>query len=306
MQHLCHKETTKVDERTIHPGFTAELRSRRLARKRRDRRRIVYDTSTDDEGKICGRIEDNSEENPNELENSDMEMEQSPSVTEGGTSAKHVEAEQDRGEEMRDTEENINESENSDMDMERSPSVSKRGTSAKGEQDGSELQMRDSEENMKSRTDMQPPPSVSVNNKDKANSATSNDYNTLTTSYSSFTPPAGWVLNDEKYVDKVANYIQFSLYKDLKKGHLHSFIERKDWAQSKRTHADRQFWEKADPEIDAWMLATGRVREVFNIDNFVKRHPDILPALQQLRKDLNVLVLQSRCPVNRAFKRQHK
>ena len=107
MQPLCHRETTKVDERTIHPGFTAELRSRRLARKRRDRRRIVYDTSTDDEGKICGRIEDNSEENQNESENSDMEMERSPSVTEGGTSAKHVEAEQDRGEEMRDTEENL-------------------------------------------------------------------------------------------------------------------------------------------------------------------------------------------------------
>jgi hypothetical protein len=123
----------------------------------------------------------------------------------------------------------------------------------------------------------------------------------FTTRYSSFTPPAGWVLNDEEYVDKVANYIEFSLYKDLKKGHLHSFIERKDRAQSKRTHADRQFWEKADPEIDAWMLPTGRVREVFNIDNFVKRHPDILPALQQLRKDLNVLVLPSRCPVNRAL-----
>ena len=123
----------------------------------------------------------------------------------------------------------------------------------------------------------------------------------FTTRYSSFTPPAGWVLNDEEYVDKVANYIEFSLYKDLKKGHLHSFIERKDRAQSKRTHADRQFWEKADPEIDAWVLATGRVREVFNIDNFVKRHPDILPALQQLRKDLNVLVLPSLCPVNRAL-----
>jgi hypothetical protein len=99
---------------------------------------------------------------------------------------------------MRDAEENINQSENSDMDMQRSPSVSKRGTSAKGEQDGSE-QMRDSEENMKTRTDMQPPPSVIVNNKDKANNATSNDYNTLTTRYSSFTPPAGWVLIDEEY-----------------------------------------------------------------------------------------------------------
>ena len=154
---------------------------------------------------------------------------------------------------------------------------------------------------MNSRTDMQPPPSVSVNNKDKANCATSNDYNTLTTRYSSFTPPAGWVLNDEEYVDKVANYIECSLYKDLRKGHLHSFLQRRDRAQSRQTHADRQFWEKADPEIDEWMLATGRVREVFNIENFVKRHPDIFPALQRLRKDLNVLVLQSRCPVNRAL-----
>ena len=202
------------------------MRSRRLARKRRDRRQIVYDTSTDDEEKICGRIEDNSEENQNESENSDSEMNgHHRSLRGGGASAKHVEAEQDRGEDMGDTEENINESENSEMDMERSPSVSKRGTGAKGEQNGSE-QMRDSDENMKSRTDMQPPPSVSVNNKDKANSATSNDYNTLTTRYSSFTPPAGWVINDEEYVDKVENYIECSLYKDLKKGHLHSFIER--------------------------------------------------------------------------------
>ena len=159
-----------------------------------------------------------------------------------------MEAEQDRSEEMRDTEENINESENSDMDMERSPSVSKRGTSAKGEQNGSE-QMRDSEENMKSRTDMQPPPSVSVNNKEKANCATINDYKTLQTRYSSFTPPAGWDLNDEEYVDKVANYIECSLYKDLRKGHLHSFLQRRDRAQARQTHADRQFGEKADPEI---------------------------------------------------------
>jgi hypothetical protein len=64
------------------------------------------------------------------------------------------------------------------MDMERLPLVSKGGTSAKDvedEQDGRE-QMCDSEENMNSRIDMQPPRSVSVNNKDKANCATSNDY----------------------------------------------------------------------------------------------------------------------------------
>jgi hypothetical protein len=70
MQPLCQKETTKVDERTIHPGFTAEMHSRRLARKRRDRRQILYDTSTDDEGKICRRIEDNNDDGDTQREQS--------------------------------------------------------------------------------------------------------------------------------------------------------------------------------------------------------------------------------------------
>jgi hypothetical protein len=99
------------------------------------------------------------------------------------------------------------------MEIERSPSVSKRGTSAKGEQDGSE-QIRSSEA----------PPPVSAKNKEKANSSTNSDYNTLTTKYSSFTPPAGWILNNKEYVAKVANYIECSFYKD-KKGQLLSFIE---------------------------------------------------------------------------------
>ncbi|CAB3994595.1 Hypothetical predicted protein [Paramuricea clavata] len=60
-----------------------------------------------------------------------MDMKRSLLVTEGETSAKHVEGEQDGGEEMHDTEENIDKSENSAMDMEWSPSVCKGGTSAK-------------------------------------------------------------------------------------------------------------------------------------------------------------------------------
>ena len=102
-----------------------------------------------------------------------------------------------------------------------SPSITEGGTSAKdvdGEQDGGE-EMRDRDENMNSRTCMQPPPSVSVLevNTDNANNETSNDYNTLKTRYSSFTLPEGWVLNDEEYVDKVANCIECSLYKDPRK-----------------------------------------------------------------------------------------
>ena len=118
------------------------MHSRRLARKRRDRRRILYDTSTDDEGKICRRIEDNNDDGDtqreqsyhdpptgccsaiNRLSNASQHT-QEKKAAEVESSPKNVEAEQDGGEEMHDTEENINKSENSAMDMERLPSVSK-------------------------------------------------------------------------------------------------------------------------------------------------------------------------------------
>ena len=125
-------------------------------------------------------------------------------------------------------------------------------------------------------------------------------YDLFTTRYSS-TPAEGWAFNNLEYFDKVANYLECNLYKDLKKGHVHSFLQRRDNAKTKHTHKDRQFWEKADPEIDAWMLATGNVREVFDLKSFVKRHPNIFPKFQELRKTMNVLVLESRCPVKQAL-----
>ena len=62
-----------------------------------------------------------------------------------------------------------------------------------------------------------------------------------------------------------------------------------------------QYQQKADPELDAWMLVTGKLRQVFDLNAFIKRHADIFVPLQQLRKKLNVLVLESRCPVNKAL-----
>ena len=111
-------------------------------------------------------------------------------------------------------------------------------------------------------------------------------------------PEKGWKVNNAQYL---ANYIRSDMYKDLQKGHLHSFKQRRDWAESTRTHSDRQFWEKADPELDAWMLVTGKLRQVFNLNAFVERHVDIFVPLQQLRKKLNVLVLESRCHVKKAL-----
>ena len=67
------------------------------------------------------------------------------------------------------------------------------------------------------------------------------------------TLPTGWVLNNREYFYQV-------------------------------THNDRQFRLKADPKIDAYMWATGNVRDVFNLNSFVERHNNILPALQRMRK----------------------
>ena len=57
----------------------------------------------------------------------------------------------------------------------------------------------------------------------------------------------------------------------------------------------------ADPQIDAWMLATGRGRMVFRVQEFVRQFSDILDDLRRLRIMLNVLVLKSRCLVARAL-----
>ena len=85
--------------------------------------------------------------------------------------------------------------------------------------------------------------------------------------------------------------------KTIEKGDLHTFTERRSRAEKKRTKLEKEFWTKPDPTIDAWMLVTGRKREVFDISSFVQRHRDIVPDLRRLRKVVNVHVLTTRCPV---------
>ena len=114
--------------------------------------------------------------------------------------------------------------------------------------------------------------------------------------------PKQWTLNDRQYMMKVANLLECDLGKDLQRGHVHSFTERIRQAKLMRDFRERYFWTKADPEIDAWMLATGRKRELFDIRAFVDHEPDILPHLTRVREKLNVLVLTSRCPVARALR----
>ena len=116
--------------------------------------------------------------------------------------------------------------------------------------------------------------------------------------------PDVWKLNDKVYMGRVADLITFNFYKDLQRGHVHSFTERVRQAKMRRDVKEQHFWVKADPEIDAWMLATNRKRDMFDIDAFVEYQPDILPHLKRLRQTLNVLVLTSRCLVTNALNKK--
>lgn len=109
-----------------------------------------------------------------------------------------------------------------------------------------------------------------------------------------YSPPAGWILNDVTYMSKVACLIKYTFQKDLQKGDLYTFRERRCRANLKRNKEEREFWTKADPTIDAWMLVTGQKREVFDVSCFVTQHRYILPELKQVHNVVSVLILPSR------------
>ena len=103
--------------------------------------------------------------------------------------------------------------------------------------------------------------------------------------------PNTWTLNDDTYMDRVAALIKCNVSKNLQRGHVHEFTEHVRKAKMMRDIHKHAFWVKADPDIDAWMLATGRKQDVLDIDAFVKREPNIIQDLQRLRKTLNVRVI---------------
>jgi hypothetical protein len=79
--------------------------------------------------------------------------------------------------------------------------------------------------------------------------------------------------------------------------HALSFSERRDNAERRRDNAERRrdksetdFWTKADPEIDAWMLVTGRTREVFDINAFAKMYEKHYPRADGAKRRARVLI----------------
>jgi hypothetical protein len=100
-------------------------------------------------------------------------------------------------------------------------------------------------------------------------------------------PTTVWMLNSKRYVGKVAAIIKYG-HNSVTKAHVHSFLEHLRKAELKRMKEEHDFWTKANPEIDAWMIMTGRQQEVFDVSIFVKQNPQILPDLNSIRAKANV------------------
>ena len=118
------------------------------------------------------------------------------------------------------------------------------------------------------------------------------------------TPPGGWTLNEPNYMARVTELIEYGLVNFVSKAHAHSFLERLLQAELRRSKQEQDFWTTPDPWIDAWMLLTGRKREIFDIAAFVNHHPRISRSFQSLRSAANIRVLCDRCPVAREIERQ--
>ena len=76
-----------------------------------------------------------------------------------------------------------------------------------------------------------------------------------------------------------------------------AFRTRMDNARRK----EKNFWTKADPFIDTWILIFGQVREVFDLEAFdleafVRTHPGIDEPLAELRRLVKRRVLHEDCP----------
>ena len=62
-------------------------------------------------------------------------------------------------------------------------------------------------------------------------------------------------------------------------------------------HKEKDFWTKANPFIDTWILIFGQVRKVLDLEAFVRAHPGIDELLAKLRRLVNHRMLHEDCPI---------
>ena len=96
---------------------------------------------------------------------------------------------------------------------------------------------------------------------------------------------------------------QFKVEK-LSSVHVASFNRRRQQAERRLLRCEKDFWTMADPEIDAWMLVTGRTRDVFDLEAFAKTYgSEYLKLLLRIRKIVDVRVMPEKCPMQRMLQK---
>ena len=107
-------------------------------------------------------------------------------------------------------------------------------------------------------------------------------------------PPTQWQHNTNAYFTRVAGCITTQFYGHQFKGKpTLTFNARIDNAPGK----ERDFYTKVDPDIDTWMLILAKPGNVFDLEAFVKKFPNIDEDLAKLRKIVRCRVLHESCPV---------
>ena len=96
------------------------------------------------------------------------------------------------------------------------------------------------------------------------------------------------------YFTRVAGNIISNFYGNLPKGRPTLAFRQKMENASRK---EKDFWTKADPDIDTWLLIFGQVREIFHLESFVKKYPNVDGPLSDLRRIVRRQVLQEDCPV---------
>ena len=261
LQPQCRAETSKIDEDSIHPGFTAEVESRRLARKRRNRS-FTLDSDEDDVFTDSPTLPANDPDLEMQADHSgDTVHQPSPSLTTN----------------------------------DRSNAIELASNNEAREQ-GNPVASGDERKNGSNLEDCETRDEHHFQDGSSTSTAMDNDDQSFDTARDGWK-----LNSDKYFIkvaDYIKSSLNRDM---TKKGHVYTFQERLRKSELRRTHQEKQFWVIADPFIDAWLLMLARKRDVFDMKNFAQKHPETGDNLNILRKTANVRVMADRCPFSLAI-----
>jgi hypothetical protein len=232
---LREEDARVVEElsQTIHDGFAAELRSRRLARKRRA---AHGELNSDDDSTSEEIQEHNTSSSDGEKRRDDMEgcqltednvVKESPH-TKSTTLAKNRDGETTDNARSKTTTVSVEQP----YPQEEAQPSNQLSNDEKTIDSGTER--TDNAHTKTEASTVTVEQLLPVKLPQPSNEASPDEEVIDSQTIRTYSPPAGWVLNDKTYMSKVACFIRYGFMK-MKKGELYSFNEQRDMAKLKRT-----------------------------------------------------------------------